>query len=102
MWNDIGDVSSQATLLALGAGLALAEGRPAAATRSLGALQALRDRGVRFFTPWQVLPIADPEMGARSALTEAEFEAAWREGRQRPPDQALALVTARPTSEEEE
>jgi predicted ATPase/class 3 adenylate cyclase len=92
LWDKMGDVSALASLLQFGAGLAVAEGRPADAARLLGALQGMRDRAQRFFTPSDVLPFPDPEPVARAALPVTEFEQAWREGRDWPAEVAVAFA----------
>ena len=92
LWGKLGDVSALASLLQFGAGLAVAEGRPADAARLVGALQGMRDRGQRFFTPSDVIPFPDPEPAARAALPVTEFEQAWKEGRDWPAEVAVAFA----------
>jgi predicted ATPase/class 3 adenylate cyclase len=86
---EIGDVSSTASTLQFGAGLALAEERLIDAARLLGALQGLRDHGERFFVPSEVIPFTDPEARVRDGLSQQAFDDAWEEGRRSPPATAL-------------
>jgi len=67
----------------------LLEDRAADAARLLGALQAKRDRGEPFLTPAEIVGLTDPEALARAALTPAEFDAAFEEGRAWPREQAI-------------
>jgi predicted ATPase len=89
LYKQIGDVSADAAVLQFGASFLLLEDRAADAARLLGALQAKRDRGEPFLTPAEIVGLTDPEALARAALTPAEFDVAFEEGRAWPREQAI-------------
>jgi predicted ATPase len=89
MFKSIGDRSGDEVVLQVGASLMLLEGRPADAARLLGALQAKLDRGGPLLAPSQAVGLPDPDVAARAALAAAEFEAAFEDGRNWSPEQAI-------------
>ena len=82
----IGDSSRSASVLELGAALAVAEGRPFDAARLLGAIANLRETGEQFFLPSEVNPLPNPdprpEIGCRAKTSKRrstrEGAGAWR------------------------
>lgn len=85
----MGDMSRGASLLELGAALAVLEGRAADAARLLGAIAGLRETGEQFFLPSEVNPLPNPEPRARQQLSPEQFQAAFEEGRRWPVEEAL-------------
>jgi predicted ATPase len=89
-WLELGDYSARALVFEFAARLANADGRPADAARMLGALQGLHDRGEPFLVPGAVMGLHDPEPDIRAALSQADFDAAFQEGRQWPRDDSIS------------
>ena len=58
----------------------------------LGALQGLHDRGEPFLVPGAVMGLYDPEPDIRAALPEAQFDAAFEEGRRWPREDAVTTA----------
>ena len=102
-FNAIGDSSRSASLLELGAALAVAEGRPFDAARLLGAIANLRETGEQFFLPSEVNPLPNPEPAARDRLSGEDFQTAFDEGRRWHLENALEYATSQgPQAQNEE
>jgi predicted ATPase/class 3 adenylate cyclase len=91
-WLQLGDFSARALVFEFSARLLSAGGHSRDAAKMLGALQGLHDRGEPFLVPGAVMGLFDPELDIRRALSEADYEAAFQEGRGWPRDTAVNLA----------
>jgi hypothetical protein len=72
--------------------IAQADGQPTRAAELAGAVEALRGDSKVMLPPIKIIKLEDPALGARAALGEAAFEAAWDRGQEMSMAETAALA----------